>query len=349
MNTFYNALYKYISPIFGYIMYGLYEIVKLGNGFGGYGLAIIMFTVIARCFMIPTAISQQKGMAKQQRLAPKLRRIQQKYAGDQQKIQEETQAMYKREGYSPLSSGCLPLLIQMPLIIGLFGVLYNPIKYAVGGIDPGFSSTVTDQITLIINAMIEDKSLASQMTSLGIKSAYSRYYPLYVIQNFDFFKTYLINGCGSVKGLDPAIVEKIGVFAQSGQFTFLGLGLGQKPDIKHFDKYWAIPILSGLASTATTVATQVIQKRNNPAAMKAPGQGCMMAIMPITSVYFTFLFPSGIGIYWIVSSLFATVQTFVINSLGGPQKAIAKLMVSETIERRSREESIKKTIAYMDK
>ena len=81
----YNFLYKYITPIFGYIMLFFYGIV---DGFNGsYGIAIILFTIFARLVTLPTTISQQKSMAKQQRLTPKIRRIQEKYAGNQQKIQ----------------------------------------------------------------------------------------------------------------------------------------------------------------------------------------------------------------------------------------------------------------------
>ena len=53
----YNWLYEYISPIFGYIMLGIYKFV---GGFGGYGLALILFTLLARTIMLPTSISQQK-------------------------------------------------------------------------------------------------------------------------------------------------------------------------------------------------------------------------------------------------------------------------------------------------
>ena len=75
----YNFLYKYITPIFGYIMLFFYGIV---DGFNGsYGIAIILFHDFARLVTLPTTISQQKSMAKQQRLAPKIRRIQRKICG----------------------------------------------------------------------------------------------------------------------------------------------------------------------------------------------------------------------------------------------------------------------------
>ena len=70
MTAIYNVLYEYLSPIFGYIMLGIYKLV---GGFGGYGFALILFTILARCLMLPTAVSQQKGMAKQQRLHVSLR------------------------------------------------------------------------------------------------------------------------------------------------------------------------------------------------------------------------------------------------------------------------------------
>ena len=177
----YNWLYEYISPIFGYIMLGIYKFV---GGFGGYGLALILFTLLARTIMLPTSISQQKGMAKQQRLAPKIRRIQEKYAGNQQKIQEETQALYQREGYNPMSAGCLPMLLQMPIIIGLFGVMYNPLRYAIG--------LSADEIEAIQEVFVQvAKASPDAAISSLIKKGTERYYPLYIIQNFEMIKASL--------------------------------------------------------------------------------------------------------------------------------------------------------------
>ena len=65
-------------------------------------------------------------------------------------------------------------------------------------------------------------------------------------------------------------------------------------------------------------------------------------IMPIMSIWFAFLFPSGIGVYWIASNVFSTIQSFVLKKVISPQKNIAKLMIKETVERRSRENSIKR-------
>ena len=306
----YNFLYKYITPIFGYIMLFFYGIV---DGFNGsYGIAIILFTIFARLVTLPTTISQQKGMAKQQRLAPKIRRIQEKYAGNQQKIQEETQNLYAREGYNPMSAGCLPLLIQFPFIIGLYGVLYNPLRYAIG-----LDAATSQQFVDVFASMVKDGVVT-------VGSKVDRYYPLYIIEHFSELTEYIASK--GITTIPADAITKVQAFIDAKRFIFLGLELGVQPQYKEFNKYWLIPILSGVTSLISAVITQLQQKKT----------------MPAMSVWFAFMFPSGIGVYWIASNIFAMLQTLVMKKFMSPQKNIAKLMVKETVERRSRENSIKR-------
>ena len=67
-------------------------------------------------------------MAKTQRMQSKIRKIQTKYAGDQKKIQEETAALYQREGYNPMGTGCAPMIIQFVILFGLIGAIYYPLS-----------------------------------------------------------------------------------------------------------------------------------------------------------------------------------------------------------------------------
>ena len=328
----YNWFYDYISPIFGYIMLAIYNFV---GGVGGYGLALIIFTILARTIMLPTSISQQKGMAKQQRLAPKLRRIQERYAGNQQKIQEETQALYQREGYNPMSAGWLPMLIQMPIIIGLFGVMYNPLRYALGlGVD---EINIIQEIFVKFAEASPDEAISSL-----IKKGTERYYPMYIIQHFDSFKDSLAGK------ISADTMSAISEFVAEKKFELFGLQMGVRPNFKEFNRYWIIPILSGITSFAQYFIMQAQQKKMNPTMGKNPANGCMTVFMPLMSVYFTFLFPAGIGIYWIVSNVYSTVQSYLMKKFRGPQVEIAKLMVNETIERRSRENSLKQTADYTE-
>jgi len=259
--------------------------------------------------MFPSSVSQQKGAAKTQRLQPKLRKIQEKYKGDNRKIQEETQALYQREGHNPMNAGCAPMLVQMPIIFGLIGVIYNPLTYALE-IPKEYITTLTEAA----------KGLFPEL-------AKSRTIQLAVINHID-----------KLSGLIPEeFFSKIASF----NFTFLGLPLGETPDMKKPSILWIIPILSGITSFASSIYTYLKQKQANPEMYKNPTMGCMTFGMPLFSTYFTFLFPVGIGIYWTASNVFAFAQTVILNYTHNPKKMIAKLMIEETIERRSREENLK--------
>ena len=106
----------------------------------------------------------------------------------------------------------------------------------------------------------------------------------------------------------------------------------------------AIPVLSGLTSLLTSVLTQVRQKKNNPQMENQQMMGCMMLSMPLMSVWFTWSMPVAMGMYWILSNILAFVQTLVIGHIYAPRKTVAKLMVEETVYRRSYEKNRKEIL-----
>ncbi|MBU1943592.1 MAG: YidC/Oxa1 family membrane protein insertase [Actinobacteria bacterium] len=91
---------------------------------GNYGLAIILLTVVMRIVLLPLTIKQTKSMIAMQRLQPQLKEIQKKYKDDREKMGQEMMALYKENKVSPLG-GCLPLLLQLPIMFALFEVLRN--------------------------------------------------------------------------------------------------------------------------------------------------------------------------------------------------------------------------------
>lgn len=95
---------------------------------GNYGISIIIFTVFVRLALLPLAISQKKSMVTQQKLQPQVSEIQRKHKSDPQTAQRKQMELYKEHNYNPMS-GCLPLIIQLPIIIALFNVLRSPEKY----------------------------------------------------------------------------------------------------------------------------------------------------------------------------------------------------------------------------
>jgi len=90
-----------------------------------YGVVIILLTLIVRLVLTPLTITQTKSMAKMQKMQPQLKELQKKYKGDKEKLQQETMEFYRKNNVNPLS-GCLPLLLQMPVFFALFGTLMYP-------------------------------------------------------------------------------------------------------------------------------------------------------------------------------------------------------------------------------
>lgn len=310
-----TGIYEVLGVPFGFVLRLIYDTIGIGN----YAIAIVLLTLFARILMIPSTISQQKGMVKTQRIQAKIRKIQTKYAGNQQKIQEETNALYQREGYNPMGAGCAPMLIQFVLLFGLIGAIYYPLSNFL------YDSEITKEEISLLTKAVTDLGLMGNTKSTHLVE-------LIIIQNIDSLQ--------NIAGVSETAYEAI----KGINFNFFGLfSLGDIPmNHKQIHVIWIIPVLSFLSSMATGLYSQIKQKQNNPAmANNAMMTGCMAFGMPLFSLYFVVNYPAGIGIYWIASSIFGFLSTVIIGHFYNPKKMMARLMVDETVERRSKENSIK--------
>ena len=322
-----QTIFAFFYSIFGFLFRILYNFID------NYGLALLIFTLFFRLIIMPTNIKQQKSSATQVRMQPKIKRIRDKYQDyppqeRNQKIQEETNELYQREGYSAMAGSCLPLLFQLPILWGLYGVVREPLKY------------VLQIPTSLVNTLT---SVAS--TTLGLSGRSAAYVEPALIANIDK----LIYKIPETAALYPQEIQKIRDF----DFTVFGIDLGAVPDISVFRNFGSastqakilllIPLLSFATSMLTSVLSQVRQKKNNPNMENQQMMGCMMFMMPLMSLWFTFQFPAGMGMYWILSNVFAFFQTLILGHVYAPRKTIARLMVDETIYRRSYENT-KKTV-----
>jgi YidC/Oxa1 family membrane protein insertase len=93
--------------------------VTANIGLANYGVAIILLTIVIKMLLYPLTVKQVKSMKAMQELQPKMKEMQEKYKDNPEKLQKEMTAMYKETGVNPLA-GCLPLIVQMPILIGIF-------------------------------------------------------------------------------------------------------------------------------------------------------------------------------------------------------------------------------------
>ena len=113
---------SFIAKPIGYLLALIYKLV------GNYGISLIILTVIVKLVLYPLYAKQIRSTADMSDMSEKAKEIQNRYANDKDKMNEEMQKLYSEAGFNP-TSGCLPMLIQFPIIMGLFALLRNPMKY----------------------------------------------------------------------------------------------------------------------------------------------------------------------------------------------------------------------------
>lgn len=291
---------EFITKPFAWIMGLFYNLT------GNYVISIFLFTLLFRLIMLPFSIKQQKASARMARIQPKIKRIQEKYATNRTKMNEEMQKLYQKENYNPASlSGCLPSLVQLLLIFPLIEVIYKPITYIVG---------------------VGGDSLVKVAEALGIATN-GRGYELSLLgKSFEE----LVSG-GATADVASQITEFHG--------NLWVFNISEIPSIKNPSIIWVIPFLAAALQLAVSFVSIRQQKANGQAG--AGSMGCMLYGMSIFSLYLCFTFPAGMGIYWISSSLIMLIQQLLINKFYGPGRIAAQLMVDETLERRAKENEVK--------
>lgn len=290
----------FITRPLGYIISVIYNLVQ------NYGLAIILFTVIVKLIILPLQIKSQKAMKKQQKIQPIIAELQKKYANDQQRLQTEMMKVYKENDVS-MTGGCLPLLIQMPILVGLYKVIQRPLTY-IKGID--FTDTaVLDNVKLIVSEVTEKFPQAIGNLANTTVEQLTNHYQIQL--------TTWSNLLGKTAELGWDV-----------NFDFLGLDLSKVPSAS------IAPIMAADFSNLSTVLLVLIpalaifttwlsmkqtqstttQQNNSSAADTAQSMSkSMTMMMPIMTGFFTFTLPSGIGIYWIISSITQMLQYYFLN------------------------------------
>ncbi len=314
------VLFKWLYWLFGKCMGFLMDVLN-----NQYFIAIVIFTVVTRLVLLPLNIRQQRSAAKTARLQPKIQKIQNKYANvnDPQaraKMNEEMQELYAREGHNPMNMGCGTMVFQMVFLMGIVGIIYYPLSYVLGM--SGFND-FANEISEFIKTLGYDKV---------------NYLQLSILENWEALKDSLVQNFPQLFTSDA--VSQIEAFRQG-----MYIGNLDMTAIPHWKDgiIVIVPIISFLTSFGSTVVSMLIQKKNNPASSQQMGQMIMMSLMmPFFSLYIAFKVPAAVGFYWIISNCVAILQQLFIAKFFPPKRSQARLMVENTIERRSREASIKK-------
>lgn len=279
---------------------------------GSFAWSVFMFTLVVNLLMIPLSIKTQKSSVGQMRIRPKMEALKKKYGDDKQRYSAEMQKLYQEENVS-MSGGCLPMLIRLPIMLGVYQVVLSPLKYIAG----------------------VSTELIQRATELASKAG--------IINNTAYPEVDIINNLNH-KGLESvsdSVLNEMGNI----NFDFFGINLTSSPDFninifgpEGFNRTWIIPILAFAAAMLTSIVSMQIQKRMNP---DAPRMGGMMLTMPFISLIIGFSVSCAAGFYWACSSLIAGAIQSIIQIYYGPNKIIAAQQSKELVKRNKEEQAIK--------
>ena len=319
-----------VSTLLGWLMDGIYRVLDM-IGIQNVGLSIIIFTLIIYMILTPIQIKQQKLSKMTAIMNPELQAIQKKYKNKKDqasmmKMQEETTLVYQKYGVSPMGT-CLPLLIQMPILLALYQLIYRIPAY-VGSVRAIFTDAVT-KITsvngytdIIQNFLTDNKINTVQLTlengvatnnsiiDVLYKLSPSQWEAFAEIDKFSSFSNVINDTASEIAhvqsflGLNiadtPFAIVKTAIAAGS---ILLAIGAILIPFLAWFTQWLNYKLMPQATSSNNSDAANSME-----ATMKT-----MNTTMPLMSAFFCLTLPVGMGIYWIAGAVIRSVQMLVIN------------------------------------
>ena len=297
---------------FGYLLDFLYRFTT------NYGVALILFSIIVKLILMPTTIKSKRSMMKMSRLTPRIQELQKKYEGDQQKMNEAMQALYKEEGVS-MGGGCLWSIVPLLILIPLYVVIREPITYI-----------LHETAEVLVNG--ESVSVAQLLTD-AVKSANPAafesigeyYHQLVAAANLT------PEIAGSIEGVKDVVRTGAGL-----DFSFLGVNLAMKPEYNIFNKnIWAwdwthigaflLPVLATVSQIVTMIISQKVNDslvtnekglQDKEAAKNSQTNQTtksMMYLMPLMTLFIGFGMPAALSLYWLIQSIVGAILDNILT------------------------------------
>ena len=280
-----------------------------------YVVTLILFAIFMKIILFPFGIKQQKNSIKQASLRPYETIIRKKYAGrndkaSQQKMNQEIMELYQRENFNP-AGGCLPMLIQLPILLALYQVITKPLTFLL--------QMPADII----------KKIGETCTKAKLSVNYE------IFQINDLLKVH----SGEIEKLDKKaeigidaieqlLAENVTVGSETQpliqhfeelreSFTVFGINLMDQPKMNDFSILWVIPVLVLVFSYLSMKLTRKFTYQPAPSGDNAAAASfkLMDITMPLMSAWISFITPAGIGIYWVIQNVLGVLQQFILFKL----------------------------------
>ena len=342
-----GAILGPIAKVLGVILDGIYMLMHNVFGIENVGLSIILFTIVIYTLMLPLTYKQQKFSKLSQAMQPEMKAIQEKYKNrkDQESqlaMNNETQMLYDKYGVSPMGS-CGQLLIQMPILFALYRVFYNV---------PAYISAVRDKFIVIADDIMEYEGFADIMTKIQTDFKVTlNVAPDFVVSDtntIDQVRNFIIDVIYKVPSIDSLVkpnangdvyfssLDSVTNIINEGVETFhefnyfLGLNISDTPWNIMMDNFASknfLIVFAALLIPVLSYVTQVLTIKLMPSANKNSNNNknsedmmsqqmeMMNKTMPLMSLFMCFTLPVGLGIYWVISAAYRSIQQVTINKI----------------------------------
>ena len=307
-----SAVIQFIGRPLGFLMSVIFNII------GNYGISIIVFTLFTKVILFPISMLTQKNSINMVKLMPEENALKIKYIDDKEKLADEQLKLYKKYHYHPLLSS-VPLLLQIPLILGLVFVIYHPLSYILqfdGSVITGLKDWLG---TIASGSALEENNFQLEIISRIKEGVFPA-------------SEFLSSAVSDIRALDT---------------TFLGIDLSLTPSFKENYVLLLIPLLSGLSAW---LLCWVQNKINILQVTSGKLTKIISTVFLIAfSTYFAFLVPAGVGLYWIFGNLFAIPSMYLLNIVINPKKYIDYDYLKRMNEQRIEKEKEHKKYAAREK
>ena len=284
-------IFSGIGWLLGFILWGAFYIFK------NFGIAIIIFTIIVKAALFPFTLKQQKSMAGSARMAKKQKELREKYGNNRQKLQEEMNKLYEKEGVKP-TGGCLTTLIPMIILLGIFYAVANPLTN-----------------TLHLNSEDVQRSIDFAKAIPGYN---------HIVGNVTYEQVSLlkifpqIQNTAEIQSIfSSSEIARINEF--SNGFTIFGnVDLLTIPSQYGF---WSWYLLFPVFCFVSNVGSSFIMQKMNSQNQAMQSGGCMkilIYVLPLISAWIAFSIPAAVSFYWIISALITLGQSIVVSKVFSP-------------------------------
>jgi len=302
-----------IAKVLGLVFNAVYNLIDGLTTAGTIGFAIIAFTFIVKLVLMPLIFKQQKSTYAMQKIQPELDKIKKKYenkkdAESQQKMAYEMQKLQKDNNIS-MFGGCLPLLIQLPILYALFYIFQQPYLY-VDTIGQNYDAIANTILSIPVELRMDvfgpfAAELVTGKNTLDLALIEDIKFVLAKLSNADW-EVILASLPEYSAELTPLVESKIGLE------TFLTMSIIEGPGFRF--PHIFVPVF---AAGTTYLSSQIMMSKNknssNDENPMMQSMKMMNYMMPVMMGVFSFTMPAGLGIYWSISNIFQMLQTVFIN------------------------------------